>query len=152
VAENLSNIKQVLMKAIYREQSAHDFYHELSGRIEDPDGARIFSNLAGDEAVHRRKLEGWWEDKFDGAFQFDAPRVKPIKVVVSKKVDALAALELALQAESEAAHEYESIAKSTEDEGLKEICSTLETINAEIQSISDAFYWFDIDLAGHMEE
>lgn len=53
----LSNVDQILDFAIQREQEAHDFYMDLAKKLERPGMKEIFTQFAGEELGHRKKLE-----------------------------------------------------------------------------------------------
>jgi rubrerythrin len=160
MADQALDLQEVLSKAIYREESAHRLYSELSDKIVNPHGAEIFARLSDDESAHREKLQAWWTSKFGEPFAFDETRVVTIHARVDKQTAAAEALELALSAEKEAASTYETLLKSVQDPDLVQLCKLLaeeewghfETISAEYQAITNGFYWLDMDFAGHVED
>ena len=53
----LKNVDEILDWAIKREQDAHDFYMDLAKKLERPGMKEIFTQFAGEELGHRKKLE-----------------------------------------------------------------------------------------------
>jgi len=160
MASTVSNIEQVLIQAIHKEESAHRFYLKLAGLIKNPEGAKIFTALAGDEAGHRQKLETWWAKSVQRDFPFSEDLVTPISAEVDTQTGAVAALDLALDAERKAANAYEQLATETDDEQLRKLCKQLaqeewghfDTISAEKNAIIDSYYWFDVDNTAYVED
>lgn len=153
-------LRQVLADAIYAEQSAHRLYRALADAISNAEGKRTFITLAKDEKGHRVKLEGWWKDRFGSDFEFDEANVDVCAVAVENQSGAVDALDLALDAEKRAATNYEQLAANSSDPHLTGLCRELaaqewghfEIIQAEKQAVTEAFHWFDIDFAGHVED
>ena len=52
-----SNVEEILDFAIQREQEAHDFYMGLAKKMDRPGMKETFTQFAGEELGHRKKLE-----------------------------------------------------------------------------------------------
>lgn len=160
MTENRIELMKLLAEAIYREQSAWLLYSELSSKIGNPEGKKTFAALAKDEGGHRSKLEDWYREMFGEAFLFQEDKTEKVEVSIEDQTGALAALDLALEAEKKAAKRYEALAFAAPSEQFAGLCKDLaaeewghfETINAEKHSIMDAFYWYDMDYGAHMED
>lgn len=154
------DLKELLSLAIYNEEAAKDLYSRLAKSIKNPEGVKTFERLAGDEGQHRIKLEGWYKGYFSESFQFDPAKMKRFEYSLDAQADALDALNCALDAEKKAAENYTAMGENAPDEEFADLCSELaeqewghfETLNAEIQAVTNQFYWMDIDYAGHVED
>jgi rubrerythrin len=153
-------IADVLIFAVHKEESAIRFYSRLAEQIQDAEATLVFLNLARDEGIHRQTLEQWWRNQFNKPFPFDINMVDERKAEIDSQAGALAALDLALEAEEASAKHYVALAKLTKDKKLAKLCTRLadeewghfETINAEKNAIIESFYWFDVDHSAYLED
>jgi rubrerythrin len=53
-----NSVNEILDFAINNEQEAHDFYMNLSAKMERPWMTEIFKKFAAEEMGHKKKLEG----------------------------------------------------------------------------------------------
>jgi len=151
---------EALSLGIYNEQSAYEFYTQLSRFIKNQSGREKFKALASDERRHRRLLEKHYR-KITGEekFPFDPGKVKRIKVDVRDDTTASEALDIGIKAEKEAYEFYKKFAEETEDPEAKKMFLMLASeedkhlniLMAEKQSLINQFYWFSLDTPGIME-
>ncbi len=160
ISENMTPL-QILELAIYNEQSAYDFYLDLSSQIENQSGREKFGFLAQDEKRHKGLLEGQYQRESKGEkLGFDPKRVKYVKVKVDTQSSATDALDLAIQAEREAYKFYTQASQETKDQSGKSLFLKLaededkhyNLLSAERQALSNNFYWYGYDVPGVMEE
>lgn len=158
--QQFSNERELLIFAIHKEESAHRFYQRLAATIQNSDAARVFADLAIDEADHRRHLQARWSAVSSDLFPFDEERIDLRSPVIQKQAGAVQALDLALDAEASAAKFYEQTALESQDPTLRRLCADLakqewvhfETISAEKNAIIESFYWFDVDHSAYVED
>lgn len=154
------SLEELLTFAVYKEESAFLMYDKLSGMISNPEGERIFANLAKDESGHRALLEKWYEKFFNKPFIFDQAEVKPTKLAVDSQAGAVDALDMAILGEKDAAEGYEAMAKEAPTPEFKNLCKELseqewghyEILNAEKSAVINEFSWLDFDGALPMED
>jgi len=153
------SVLEALSLAIYNEQSAFDFYTDLSLVIKNESGKEKFKFLASDEKRHRRLLEDYYKKTTHKAFPFDPNQVKKIQVEVRDNTSASEALDIGIKAEKEAYEFYNNSAKTTSDSDAKKMFLMLaeqedrhfNILMAEKQALIDQFYWFSLDTPGIME-
>lgn len=147
--------------AIYNEQSAHDFYENLSQTIENPSGKDRFRFLSLDEKRHRELLEQRYLRESDGkSFEFDLRKVKKIELKIYDQASAKEALDIALEAEREAYNSYIRAASQAKDPEGKKMFESLaseedkhyQILMSERQMVEGGFYWFSLDTSGFMED
>ncbi|OGC85328.1 MAG: hypothetical protein A2W07_09150 [candidate division Zixibacteria bacterium RBG_16_43_9] len=147
--------------AIYNEQSAFDFYKNLSETIQNPSGQERFRFLSLEEKRHRALLEERYLKESGGqSFIFDPQKVKKIKLTISDQASAKEALHLALEAEREAYNSYMRAASQARDLQGKKMFESLaseedkhyQILMSELQMIEGGFYWFSLDTSGFMED
>lgn len=147
--------------AIYNEQSAFDFYKNLSETIQNPSGQERFRFLSLEEKRHRSLLEERYVKESGGQkFLFEPQKVKKIKLKISDQASAKEALHLALEAEREAYNSYIRAASQAMDLEGKKMYESLaaeedkhyQILSSELQMISGGFYWFSLDTSGFMED
>lgn len=152
---------EALEIAIYNEQSAYDFYRNLSESIENPSGQERFRFLSLDEKRHREILEQRYLKESKGrSFDFDAGKVKKIELNISDQASAKEALDIALEAEREAYNSYMRAAAQAKDQEGKKMFESLaaeedkhyQILMSERQMIEGGFYWFSLDTSGFMED
>jgi rubrerythrin len=155
------NALDALGIGIYNEQSAFDFYKNLSETIQNPSGQERFRFLSLDEKRHRALLEERYLKESGGQkFSFDLQKVKKIKITISDQASAKEALHLALEAEREAYNSYMRAASQARDQQGKKMYESLaseedkhyQILMSELQMIEDGFYWFSLDTSGFMED
>ncbi len=155
-------LKESLEWAIYREIGARDFYLAIGGRIDNPQGKKRFLQLSRDEEGHREKLELWHERLF-GRFETDNRKLREAEITgfdVEAQTGAMAALDIAIEAESRAMDFYTERARAEVDAELKKFFFTLaeeekghyNLLHAERNQLVGGFYWFDMDSSSFMEE
>jgi rubrerythrin len=147
--------------AIYNEQSAFDFYKNLSETIQNPSGQERFRFLSLEEKRHRTLLEERYLKESGGQrFSLDPQKVKKIKITISDQASAKEALHLALEAEREAYNSYMRAASQARDQQGKTMYESLaseedkhyQILMSELQMIEGGFYWFSLDTSGFMED
>jgi rubrerythrin len=150
---------EALSLAIYNEQSAFDFYTDLSKIIKNVSGKEKFKFLASDEKRHREILEDYYKKIHHQPFPFDPGKAKKITVDVRDNTSASEALDIGIKAEKEAFEFYNNNAKSSSDPEAKKMFLMLveqedrhfNLLLAERQALIDQFYWFSLDTPGIME-
>ena len=150
---------EALSLAIYNEQSAFDFYTDLSQIIKNASGKEKFKFLASDEKRHREILEDYYKKINHQPFPFDSGKAKRITVDVRDNTSASEALDIGIKAEKEAYIFYNNNAKSSSDPEAKKMFLMLadqedrhfNLLLAERQALIDQFYWFSLDTPGIME-
>ncbi|MFH1336679.1 MAG: ferritin family protein [Candidatus Zixiibacteriota bacterium] len=150
---------EALSLAIYNEQSAFDFYTDLSKIIKNASGKEKFKFLASDEKRHREILEDYYKKINHQPFPFDPGKAKRITVDVRDNTSASEALDIGIKAEKEAYAFYNNNAKSSSDPEAKKMFLMLadqedrhfNLLLAERQALIDQFYWFSLDTPGIME-
>jgi rubrerythrin len=155
------NVLDALGIAIYNEQSAFDFYKNLSETIQNPSGQERFRFLSLEEKRHRSLLEERYLKESGGkSFIFDPQKVKKIKLKINDQASAKEALHLALEAEREAYNSYMRASSQTSDPQGKKMYESLaseedkhyQILMSELQMIEGGFYWFSLDTSGFMED
>ena len=158
-----TEFKQVMAGAICREIGARDFYRMLSNTIRNAEGKDKFHRLSVDEEGHRKKLESWYKKTFNATFVADPKMLKEAEVKgmrVNGQPSALEALDIAIKAEMRAEEFYSSQAEAAAIPELRELLAKLaseehghyELLEAERNSITGGFYWFDIDSTSFLED
>ncbi len=152
---------EALEIAIYNEQSAHDFYKNLSETIENPSGQERFKFLYLDEKRHRYLLEERYLKESGGkSFLFNPQKVKKVELKINDQASAKEALDIALEAEREAYNSYMKAASKAKDQQGKKMFESLaseedkhyQILMSEKQIIEGGFYWFSLDSSGFMED
>jgi len=158
-----AEFKEALSGAIYREIGARTLYRDISNAIRNPEGKEKFHRLANDEEGHRKKLEGWYKKLFNTKFVADRGRLSESEAAhlkLNDQVGALAALDIAVKAEMQDEEFYARQAEAATVPELRELLVKLakeehghyEMLEAERNSITGGFYWFDIDSANFLED
>ena len=160
ISKEMSSLR-ILEMAIYSEQSAYDFYLNLSNQIENQSGKEKFKFLAEDEKRHRCMLEGeYLRENKQSKFKFDAKKVKSIEAKIDTQSSAVDALDLAIQLEREAYKFYIRASEKAEEQPGKKMFLKLaeeedrhyNVLAAERQALSSNFYWYEYNVPGVMEE
>ena len=119
----LSNVDEILDYAIAREQDAHDFYMELAKKMDRPGMKQVFTQFAGEELGHRKKLESVKSGK---RLLPSAEKVLDLKIAdytvevdPDADIDYQKALILAMKREKASFRMYSDLAASVTDEDLK---------------------------------
>jgi len=156
-----AGILEALEIAIYNEQSAHDFYKNLSETIENPSGQERFKFLYLDEKRHRYLLEErYLKESGEKSFIFNPRRVRKVELKINDQASAKEALDIALEAEREAYNSYLKAASKAKDQQGKKMFESLaseedkhyQILMSEKQIIEGGFYWFSLDSSGFMED
>ena len=125
----LSSIEEILDFAIEKEQDAHDFYMELSGKMDKPYMKKIFEGFAKEEMGHKGKLLGIKEGKYAMPSQQKVSDLKIgdhlVEVELKTNIDFQDALILAMKAEKAAFKLYSELADATDDENVRNLFLTL---------------------------
>jgi len=119
----LKNVDEILDWAIKREQDAHDFYMDLAKKLERPGMKEIFTQFAGEELGHRKKLESVKAGK---RLLPSAQKVMNLKIAEytvdvdpNEELDYQKALILAMKREKSSFKLYTDLANSVGEEDLK---------------------------------
>jgi len=125
----LSTVEEILDYAIEKEQDAHDFYMELSGKLDKPYMKNIFEGFAREELGHKGKLLGIKEGKYAMPSQQKVTDLKIgdnlIDVELKANIDYQDALILAMKAEKAAFKLYNDLAEATDDANVRNLFMTL---------------------------
>jgi rubrerythrin len=160
---NDTQFKLALAGAICREIGARDFYGKLSDAIKNAEGKEKFRRLSGDEENHRAKLVSWYGKLFGGSFVPDPKMLRDSELkgfAVSDRTTALEAIGIAIKAEMSAESFYAEQAQAASVPELRALFEKLAAeehghyvfLEAERNSITGGFYWFDIDSANFLED
>jgi rubrerythrin len=121
---SLEKVDEILNFAIKREQAAHDFYLELAGKMERPGMKEIFTQFAGEELGHRKKLESIKEGK---RLLPSAQKVMNLKIAEytvdvdpAEELDYQKALILAMKREKSSYKLYNDMAAAVDDDDLRQ--------------------------------
>ena len=125
--------EEIFSAAIQREIEAHEFYRDVSERVENDDVKEVFTKLAKEEMGHKELLE---------RFRFDPTMIMKIKAppadykvaeatelpklsIDMKPADAVA---LAMKKEQQAVEFYRGLGARATDKGTKDIFENLANI------------------------
>ncbi|MBN2071593.1 MAG: ferritin family protein [Candidatus Krumholzibacteriota bacterium] len=156
-------MKEALVNAIYKEIGASNFYRNIGGSITNSGGKKIFLSLSDDEQGHREKLESWYKKLFNEKFIPSPSKIRESEIrgiAVGEVAGALAALDIAIEAEGNANDFYQKEADKAVEKDLKSLFLSLaeeelghyNLLLAEKNSLIDSFYWFDMDSTTFMED
>lgn len=156
-------LRGALVDAIYREIDARDFYGAISLKIENPGGKERFKRLSEDEDGHRVTLESWFGRLFSEDFSLEEGRLirsYDAGLDLNTHSGALAALDMAIEAEENANDFYREQAGLAEDGELKKMFLALaemelghyNLLQAEKNFLIGGFYWYDMDSTPFMED
>jgi len=119
----LNNVDEILDFAIQREQEAHDFYMDLAKKMERPGMKEIFTQFAGEELGHRKKLESVKQGK---RLLPAAEKVLNLKIAEytvdvdpNEELDYQKALIVAMKREKASFKLYNDLADAVTDDDLK---------------------------------
>ena len=125
----VGNADELLDFAIQGEQEAHDFYMDLSERVERPEMKKLLRQFAGEEAGHKKKLQGIKKGTRSFPYADDVVDLKiaDYLVDIEAKGDLTyqEALILAMKREKAAFKLYTDLAARTADKDLKIIFQSL---------------------------
>ena len=121
--KKFGSVDEVLDYAIAEEQKAHDFYLELSEKVEKPWMKKALQDFAKEEAGHKQKLLGVKQGKLllPAATQVLDLKLAEYLVDVEPKpgMDYQDALIVAMKKEKAAWKMYMDLAATTKDPGLR---------------------------------
>ncbi|MGC8657740.1 MAG: ferritin-like domain-containing protein [Desulfomonilaceae bacterium] len=124
-----NSVDEILDFAIGNEQQAHDFYNDLSAKMERPWMSEIFKNFAKEEMGHKRKLEDIKAGKKWGASNKKALDLKIGDYLVADEpgpeMDYQQALILAMKKEKKAFKLYTNLAETCGDDNLEKLFLSL---------------------------
>lgn len=119
----LNNVDEILDYAIQREQEAHDFYLDLAGKMDRPGMKETFTQFAGEELGHRKKLESIKQGKRLLPAQAKVMNLKIAEYTVDvdpgDELDYQKALILAMKREKASYKLYTDLAEIVEEADLK---------------------------------
>jgi rubrerythrin len=122
-SKTFGSVDEVLDFAIQREEEAHQFYADLSGRMEQPRMKEIFEQFAKEESGHKAKLEGIKAGKRMLSSERKIMDLKMADYLVAGDtkgdMDYQQALILAMKKEKRSFRLYNDLAGRVDDEGLK---------------------------------
>src|SRR3990172_4565709 len=158
----------IIHRGIFREKDAISAYIKFAKAVKDPKAKNVLINLADDEVGHLNKLEKhlmnilknkpWLYPKADeieavaAVFSSSAYPEKEIREKDLVEVDEIKILNLAVDREIIANRYYLDLAAMTESPEAKEMFLALakeeelhmKILKAEIDSIGQSGFWFDI--------
>ncbi|OPY90766.1 MAG: putative trifunctional 2-polyprenylphenol hydroxylase/glutamate synthase subunit beta/ferritin domain-containing protein [Syntrophus sp. PtaU1.Bin208] len=136
--------KKIISQAIEKEIEAHGFYLSVSDKVADTSLKSLFKELAEDEQLHRRTLEGFLAR---GPEEFHFSESKDYKIVDAVPTPALTVdlkpvegLVIAIKKELEAMQMYTQLANSSTDEAQKSIFSELASMERRHKSKLEDLY------------
>lgn len=122
---NTKNLIAIIQFAIENEDEAYEFYKDAASLVKDPTLKETFADLADEELEHKKFLNDFLagdrkEFKLD---EFNDYKVAETieKPKLSVKMNFSDAISLAVKKEEEAMEMYESLAKASLDEDIKEL-------------------------------
>lgn len=122
---NTENLIAIIQFAIENEDEAYEFYKDAASLVKDPTLKETFADLADEELEHKKFLNDFLagdrkEFKLD---EFNDYKVAETieKPKLSVKMNFSDAISLAVKKEEEAMEMYESLAKASLDEDIKEL-------------------------------
>jgi rubrerythrin len=138
-------IEQLFSLALQRELEAHEFYKDVSQRVENKGVSNIFAELAEQEMQHHDLIEKFKQDP-TAIMRFQAPEndfhlaeisEMPRLSVSMKPADAIA---LAMKKEQQAVEFYRGLAGSTDDASMKDAFENLANMElAHKHQLEEAF-------------
>jgi len=121
----MDHVDEILDFAIQREQEAHDFYMDLAKKMDRPGMKEVFTQFAGEELGHRKKLEAVKQGKRLMSAKEKVQDLKIAEYLVSvepdEDLDYQKALILAMKREKASYKLYSDLAGTIEDQELKQI-------------------------------
>ena len=121
----MDHVDEILDFAIQREQEAHDFYMDLAKKMDRPGMKEVFTQFAGEELGHRKKLEAVKQGKRLMSAKEKVQDLKIAEYLVSvdpdEDLDYQKALILAMKREKASYKLYTDLAATVEDQELKQI-------------------------------
>lgn len=119
-----NSVDEILDFAIGEEEKAHDFYVELSEKVDKPHVKDMFSGFAKEELGHKAKLMAAKEGK---TLHRSEQKILDLKigdhleqVELTTNIDFQDALILAMKAEKNAFRLYSSLAEQADDAAVRE--------------------------------
>jgi len=122
----LKTVDDILDFAIKNEEEAHEFYMELSAKMQNPVMAQVFKDFAQEELGHKKKL---LEIKSGKRLVADEQKVMDLKIAdyivseveIKEDMDYQEALLLAMKKEKKAFMMYNALAYKTTYENIKKL-------------------------------
>lgn len=120
------SVREILEFAIQKEEEAHDFYLEWSGRMEKASMKKKLQDFANEELKHKEKLSAIKANKLQ--MQALSPEKKTIDLKIgdylvdvdpSANLDYQGALILAMKEEKKAFKLYNDLAEMTQNENIR---------------------------------
>lgn len=163
-----SEMVAIIHRGIYREKDAIRAYIEFAKRVKDPKAKNVLINLASDEVGHMTKLEKhlmgllkgqpWLlpkeEEIRDVAAVFEGSAYDNLDLQSEElaKADEIQILKIAVEREIVANKFYLDLAGKAKSEDAKKMFLSLakeeelhmKILNAEIDSIGQSGFWFDM--------
>lgn len=119
----LNTVDEILDFAIEKEQDAHDFYTELSGKMDRPYMKKVFDGFAAEELGHKKKLEGIKAGKLMATAEKKVLDLKIgdhlVDIELSSDIGFQDALIVAMKAEKAAFKLYTDLAATTDNAELQ---------------------------------
>jgi rubrerythrin len=158
-----TEMSEALEGAIYREIGARDFYRRIADGIANAEGREKFLQLSRDEDGHREKLTSWLETMSGTSFVLRPDKLKEGEiggVAIDEHSGALAALDIAIEAEANAETFYRKRSAEAERAELRSLLEGIADeehghytlLQAERNAIIGGFYWFDMDSTSFLED
>lgn len=157
---------EALLFAIGNEIDAHDFYHSLAERIDNPEAKEKLEQLAQAELGHRRLLEKRFEiitgKPVDSLQVKSAGELKRVleRANLSVRSDVLEVVEQAIKGEQAASDFYRKHGTESEDQELKALYLELSQeesrhkaiLEREYKALVDSMYWFEVVTSRPLED
>jgi rubrerythrin len=142
--EERMDLKELIAAAVAKEAAAHDLYAGTAENAEDPAVKALLTELAGDEAAHRKMLEGLDVESL-GSFAPEAPRDLGLaEYMEDRPLSAQAGLQEAMlyatHREQEARDFYAGMASSVGDPAAAGLFQKLATMEAGHKARLEALY------------
>lgn len=141
---NQNEFKKIISNAISQELEAFTFYSTVSEKVKDANLKRLFTDLAEDEAKHKRTLEGYLAKGFDKIHFSTSADYKVVDALPTppltpdlKPVDGLV---IAIKKELEAMQMYTLLANASADEAEKNVFLELASMERGHKSKLEDLY------------
>lgn len=130
----IEEYRSIMSNAIEREIEAYTFYRTVREKVNDPALKDLFNELAGEEAGHRRTLEGLLM-KDASSLHFDTKRDSGLArsletPPLSPDLKPLDGLALAIRKELDAMQMYTQLAGSSTDEEQRKVFLQLASMES----------------------
>jgi len=141
---NQDEFKKIISHAINQEIEAFTFYSAVSDRAKDVNLIRLFKDLAGEEAKHKRTLEGYLTKGSEKIHFSESADYKVVDALptppLTPDLKPVEGLVIAIKKELEAMQIYTQLAKTSADPAQKNIFLELASMERGHKSKLEDIY------------